>query len=154
MYGTDQLVYQLVNVFYGKTTRITHWQQTTINEIEKDKKATRCKSANACRPSGEEKTIMKKKTTRKKSGPGKPKKRAVQSRNPNYGDTKMHEATCESCGKTCGVPFKPNGKKPVYCSLCFKQDRREESKTKKEDSAKELEAVNKKLDRILRLLEK
>lgn len=31
----------------------------------------------------------------------------------------MFSATCASCGKTCEVPFKPNGKKPVYCKECF-----------------------------------
>lgn len=31
----------------------------------------------------------------------------------------MFEATCASCGKTCQVPFRPNGKKPVYCNDCF-----------------------------------
>ncbi len=34
----------------------------------------------------------------------------------------MHKATCASCGKTCEVPFKPNGKKPVYCKDCFAQN--------------------------------
>ena len=31
----------------------------------------------------------------------------------------MHKATCANCGKTCEVPFRPNGEKPVYCSDCF-----------------------------------
>jgi CxxC-x17-CxxC domain-containing protein len=31
----------------------------------------------------------------------------------------MFSATCASCSKTCEVPFKPNGKKPVYCKECF-----------------------------------
>lgn len=31
----------------------------------------------------------------------------------------MHQATCANCGKTCEVPFRPNGEKPVYCSDCF-----------------------------------
>ena len=31
----------------------------------------------------------------------------------------MFSATCASCGKVCEVPFKPNGKKPVYCKECF-----------------------------------
>lgn len=90
-----------------------------------------------------------KKHTRKK-----PLKKQSKKTRQFHAEATMHEATCVSCGKTCGVPFKPNGKKPVYCSLCFKQDRREESKIKKEDTTKELEAVNKKLDRILKLLEK
>ncbi len=31
----------------------------------------------------------------------------------------MHEAICSECGKKCEVPFKPTGRKPVYCSQCF-----------------------------------
>ena len=31
----------------------------------------------------------------------------------------MHRATCADCGKSCEVPFKPTGDKPVYCSICF-----------------------------------
>ncbi len=31
----------------------------------------------------------------------------------------MHEAVCSECGKKCEVPFKPTGRKPVYCSQCF-----------------------------------
>jgi len=33
--------------------------------------------------------------------------------------SQMHEAICAECGKTCEVPFKPTGDKPVYCSNCF-----------------------------------
>lgn len=31
----------------------------------------------------------------------------------------MHQATCATCKKTCEVPFRPNGKKPVFCRDCF-----------------------------------
>lgn len=31
----------------------------------------------------------------------------------------MHWATCDDCGNSCEVPFKPTGNKPVYCSSCF-----------------------------------
>ena len=31
----------------------------------------------------------------------------------------LHKATCAECNKTCEVPFRPNGKKPVYCKDCF-----------------------------------
>ncbi len=34
----------------------------------------------------------------------------------------MHEAVCAQCNKTCEVPFKPNGRKPVFCSDCFRRD--------------------------------
>ncbi len=31
----------------------------------------------------------------------------------------MHKTTCSACGKTCEVPFRPTGEKPVYCKECF-----------------------------------
>ena len=31
----------------------------------------------------------------------------------------MHKATCSECGKSCELPFKPTGDKPVFCSNCF-----------------------------------
>lgn len=34
-------------------------------------------------------------------------------------DNTMHSATCSGCGHECQVPFKPNGKKPVFCSACY-----------------------------------
>jgi CxxC-x17-CxxC domain-containing protein len=34
-------------------------------------------------------------------------------------DKTMFTAICASCGASCQVPFKPNGKKPVYCKNCF-----------------------------------
>ncbi len=34
----------------------------------------------------------------------------------------MHKATCAECGDRCEVPFRPNGKRPVLCSNCYKQD--------------------------------
>lgn len=39
----------------------------------------------------------------------------------------MHQAVCADCGKTCEVPFRPNGKKPVFCKDCFANNRDEES---------------------------
>jgi CxxC-x17-CxxC domain-containing protein len=29
------------------------------------------------------------------------------------------DAVCSKCGKACQVPFRPNGKRPVYCNDCF-----------------------------------
>lgn len=31
----------------------------------------------------------------------------------------MHKAVCGECGKSCEVPFRPSGDKPVYCNNCF-----------------------------------
>lgn len=35
----------------------------------------------------------------------------------------MHKATCSTCGKSCEVPFRPDGSKPVLCSECFGKNR-------------------------------
>ena len=32
-----------------------------------------------------------------------------------------HDATCAERGKTCPVPFKPDGSRPVYCSDCYQK---------------------------------
>lgn len=34
--------------------------------------------------------------------------------------TERFQATCNECHELCEVPFKPNGKKPVYCRNCYK----------------------------------
>lgn len=43
-------------------------------------------------------------------------------RRDDRGPSEMHDATCNECGNACQVPFKPNGRKPVYCNNCFKRD--------------------------------
>ncbi|HEY4489586.1 MAG TPA: CxxC-x17-CxxC domain-containing protein [Candidatus Paceibacterota bacterium] len=42
--------------------------------------------------------------------------------NRSQGQRELYDAECNSCHKKCQVPFRPNGRKPVYCSDCFKQD--------------------------------
>jgi CxxC-x17-CxxC domain-containing protein len=37
----------------------------------------------------------------------------------------MYPATCGECGKSCQVPFRPSGDKPVLCSDCFGNSRGE-----------------------------
>ncbi len=44
------------------------------------------------------------------------------SRDGGFDRPTMHSATCAECGSHCEVPFKPNGKKPILCSNCFKRD--------------------------------
>jgi len=36
------------------------------------------------------------------------------------GEEKLFETSCWNCGKTASVPFKPDGKRPVYCLSCMK----------------------------------
>ncbi|MDP2630320.1 MAG: hypothetical protein Q8P56_02835 [Candidatus Uhrbacteria bacterium] len=40
----------------------------------------------------------------------------------NSSGVTMHKATCAQCDNPCEVPFKPNGKKPVLCTVCFGND--------------------------------
>jgi CxxC-x17-CxxC domain-containing protein len=36
-------------------------------------------------------------------------------------DVQLFAATCTTCGKSCEVPFRPDGTKPVLCRDCFAQ---------------------------------
>ena len=36
-----------------------------------------------------------------------------------------YKAVCAECGQTCGVPFKPVGGRPVFCSECFAKQQNE-----------------------------
>ncbi len=40
-------------------------------------------------------------------------------------NTPLFKAVCNECGKSCEVPFRPSGEKPVYCSACFSVKRGE-----------------------------
>ena len=35
----------------------------------------------------------------------------------------IYKTICDTCHQACEVPFKPNGKKPVFCDACFKHMR-------------------------------
>ena len=35
----------------------------------------------------------------------------------------MHKITCSDCGQESEVPFKPDGKRPVYCRDCYQKHR-------------------------------
>lgn len=49
----------------------------------------------------------------------KPGFKTFNNRNNDSRDKEMFSAVCESCQKSCEVPFRPNGQKPVYCQNCF-----------------------------------
>ena len=111
-----------------------------------------------------------KRSTSSKFNNDKPWKKSAPSRDD--GRTELHTATCVKCGKECMVPFKPNGKKPVFCSICYKREgvadapayerssaastvRRfdGEIRPEKESSLNEqLRTLNSKLDMILKVL--
>ncbi len=58
-----------------------------------------------------------------------------------------HTITCDTCGEKCEVPFKPTPGKPIYCNNCFRSNKGSGS------DSRELEKINKKLDRILEALD-
>lgn len=75
-------------------------------------------------------------------------------------ETEMHDAVCSKCGKKCQVPFKPTGSKPVLCSDCFRNQgsdnnftpRGQNSAPQSSISAKQLDQINAKLDKVLLIL--
>lgn len=44
----------------------------------------------------------------------------------------LFSATCAGCGVSCQVPFRPNGKKPVYCKGCFDRNNGDERSPRRE----------------------
>jgi len=51
-------------------------------------------------------------------------------------DLKMYKADCAECRRTCDVPFKPNGKKPVYCSACFSKNKGGDSREFRQNNSR------------------
>ena len=64
-------------------------------------------------------------------------------------NVEMTKVTCSTCKAKCEVPFKPTSSKPVYCNDCFIK-KGSQGKVSKED----LDTINEKLDKIMKLLEK
>ncbi len=79
------------------------------------------------------------------------------------GRPEMHKAICSKCNKSCEVPFRPTGSKPVFCRDCFKSNdnfdgNRNEGRRdfggrpEKPNYREQFESLNAKLDRILKIL--
>lgn len=80
--------------------------------------------------------------------------------------TQMYDAVCHECGKNCQIPFRPSSGKPVYCSDCFekngggRKDRgprrsgpsRGGSDSGLSDLSRKVEALDAKLDRVIKML--
>lgn len=45
--------------------------------------------------------------------------RAPRFNDRDKADVKLYSAICTTCGKSCEVPFRPDGSKPVLCKECF-----------------------------------
>lgn len=75
----------------------------------------------------------------------------------NFEEKRMFDAVCSSCGNSCKVPFQPRGDKPIYCSNCFGNkneggDRNSRLTQTSNPTNEQFQALNAKLDRILKLL--
>lgn len=76
----------------------------------------------------------------------------------------MTQVICSNCGKETEVPFKPTGDRPVYCRDCFakmggpaeRNSRpsfgRREDRGQTPQSSAQLDAINSKLDQLIKLL--
>lgn len=73
---------------------------------------------------------------------------------PSFNDKPMYEAVCDKCHKTCEVPFRPTGEKPVFCSDCFGRDEKNNRGNSVDSSQykNQFEVINTKLDNILKML--
>lgn len=69
---------------------------------------------------------------RNKSG-GKPSFQKKSWGNDRGGSAQMHKAVCSDCGKTCEVPFRPSGDKPVFCNDCFSGKREGDNRGPRRD---------------------
>jgi CxxC-x17-CxxC domain-containing protein len=102
------------------------------------------------------------------------------NRGGDRGEVSMHKAVCDECHKSCEVPFRPSGDKPVYCSDCFSSKRDNEDRAPRrefsdrgpkrdfdnksssfskpapsqDDVKKQLNEMNIKIDRLIGVVEK
>jgi len=106
--------------------------------------------------------------------------RRKPSFNRDSTNIEMFEAICDDCGKHTTLPFKPTQGKPVYCKDCFRErnenhsdfpktesrnyeNRRQDNYSDRDNSsnkdkdiaklAEQIDSLNYKLDRILKVLE-
>jgi len=90
------------------------------------------------------------------------------------GPVTMHKAVCDECHKSCEVPFRPSGDKPIYCNDCFNSKRSNDDRGPRRDfgdrpapsfskpapapmgndMSKQLSEMNSKLDRLVIAMEK
>ena len=104
-------------------------------------------------------------------------------RGGDRGPVTMHKAVCDECHKSCEVPFRPSGDKPIYCSDCFSSKRDDGDRAPRrefndrpagrrefndrpapsfnkpvapanDDVKKQLSEMNNKLDRLINSIEK
>jgi CxxC-x17-CxxC domain-containing protein len=73
----------------------------------------------------------------------KPKKIVEKEPAEERPEIELFTAQCSACGAEIKVPFKPDGKRPVFCSDCLREYRRQQSKLQQEVEPIKLEALPK-----------
>lgn len=126
-------------------------------------KATCAKCGNACevpfKPNGSRPIYCR--DCFKKDGAAEQPRRfeTRDSGRPSFDQKPMFTATCDSCGSTCEVPFRPTGDRPVYCRACFGKNAPAQKSgaptaPARNDNqlAEQLKAMNAKLDALVKAL--
>lgn len=85
--------------------------------------------------------------------PGSDQGRRRDNKRSDFGPKRMYSAICSKCGKSCELPFEPRGNKPVFCSECFEKGGRDTAQPSN-IAHDQFAALNKKLDKIIELLER
>jgi len=107
-------------------------------------------------PAGEKKPTIKE-SEEKKPEPAKAKtekpeneikKQEKQKEEPKkqIEDREMFGTNCSACGVDVKVPFKPDGKRPVFCSDCLREYRRQQSKYQQKEEQEKESTPRKKVD--------
>lgn len=90
---------------------------------------------------------------------GKPGFRSAPKRD-GFSPAELFDATCAQCQKSCQVPFRPNGKKPVLCKDCFSSGRPDAPQSRTMASSQagsgdlhtQVALINAKLDTLTRMV--
>lgn len=90
-----------------------------------------------------------------KRGSDSPRFEGRNSERSSFENRPMFDAVCNECGNNCQVPFRPSGDKPVYCSNCFGDKKKNGERDTEQISSQyreQFETLNTKLDKILDIL--
>lgn len=78
--------------------------------------------------------------------------RSTHNRQNDRSQKELYAAECNNCRKRCEVPFRPNGRKPVYCSDCFSQTSRP-SYSEPREQPSHSQAMERQLDELKRKID-
>lgn len=107
--------------------------QGKMQEILKQQTSNEGKSEPVVKKNIDKKVISSNLTQNKQ-----PEKKS-ESKEAEQKDIEIHKTQCSACSKEVEVPFKPDGKRPVFCKDCLKEYRRQQAKLQEDLKSKEVE---------------